>query len=74
MILVLVGVALALGGCRSQKVAADPAAKTEAAPVEVRVARAVERPLERTIEIVGSLVARESADLSFEVAGRLVSI
>ena len=48
--------------------------KTTPAPVEVRAGRLEQRAIERTIEVVGSLVARESAELAFEVSGRLASV
>jgi len=70
---VLIGVAAALSGCRSQEAVAEKAERPQP-PVEVRTGRIEERRVERTVDVAGSLLGRDSADLSFEVTGRLLSI
>src|SRR5216110_2159200 len=41
---------------------------------QVRVARAITRPVERTVTAVGSLAAQDQATLSTKVAGRLQTL
>lgn len=44
------------------------------APVEVRLARSMTGPVERTIEVVGTLFGDEEAQISAKVAGEIVEI
>ncbi len=46
-------------------------APKEAAPREVRVARAALRPMERTLQVVGTLAAQNEATVAAQVAGQL---
>jgi RND family efflux transporter MFP subunit len=51
--------------------ATKPGAPKELPSREVRVARAVSRPMERVLHVVGTLAAREEAMISAQVAGQL---
>ena len=68
--------AMLFAGCDSSQ----PASGRTAPPPhgqparQVRVARAVTRPVERTVTAVGSLAAQDQATLSTKVAGRLQTI
>ncbi len=46
-------------------------ARTDAAPRQVRVARAELRPMERVLHVVGTLSARDEATVAAEVAGKI---
>jgi RND family efflux transporter MFP subunit len=71
VVLPLIGVSL-FSSC-SRK--ADPKKTETGGPVQsVRVATAQVRPMERTITVMGSFMARERATLSVKVPGRLESI
>jgi RND family efflux transporter MFP subunit len=55
--------------------AADPkSSRPEAAPRAVRVAHAELRPMERTVQVVGTLAARDEATVAAQVAGQLEKI
>jgi RND family efflux transporter MFP subunit len=72
--LVLVGAvfALLLVSCGP---AADPkSSRPEVAPRTVRVAHAELRPMERTVQVVGTLAARDEATVAAQVAGQLEKI
>ena len=64
-----------LSSCSSEaQPSAEAAEPEEAAPLSVTTASVAERMMDQTIEVVGSLGARERVELSFEVAGRLQQI
>jgi RND family efflux transporter MFP subunit len=67
--------AILAAGCgrKEDKSAVEASSKAAAAP-EVRVAVAESRPVERAILVTGSLVADESVNLGFEVAGKLSAV
>jgi len=50
------------------------ASRADAAPRSVRVARAELRPMERTLQVVGTLAARDEATVAAQVAGQLEKI
>lgn len=64
------------GGCDKPATAQNPSAARPATPppIEVRVARSKVGPVERTIEVVGSLYGDEEATISAKVAGEIVSV
>src|SRR5712691_9672400 len=68
--------ALALAGCRSERVNADePKAKTPGPPPRaVQVIAVAERTLPRTVSATGSLAADDQVVLGTKVAGRLAEI
>lgn len=59
-------------GCRADATAERTAAE-EIAAVPVSAASVVEEPIARFIEVTGTLVAQESADVAAEIAGRVVA-
>lgn len=61
----------ALAGCGRKAPGAGVEAASRPAPVEVKVASAQARQMERSISVTGSLAPDESVNLSFEVAGTL---
>ena len=71
---VLVLVALAAVGCRSGvNSEARAAASTEVRTVNASTAAVVERPISRFVAATGTLTAEEQADVSAEIAGRVVA-
>lgn len=50
------------------------AGRADAAPRSVRVARAELRPMERALQVVGTLAARDEATIAAQVAGQLEKI
>jgi RND family efflux transporter MFP subunit len=70
--LLVAALALLLVSCGP---AADPkTSRPEAAPRAVRVAHAELRPMERTVQVVGTLAARDEATVAAQVAGQLERI
>lgn len=71
------GALLALGGCRSQSPASSAHNSSEGdstPPKQVQTARAVTRPVEDTVMVVGTLAAYDQATLKVKVPGRLQTI
>ncbi len=68
--------ALAVAGCRSERVSADePKSKTSGPPPRtVQVIAAAERTLARTVSTTGTLAADDQVVLGTKVAGRLAEI
>jgi RND family efflux transporter MFP subunit len=62
---------VALTSCGERKPSAPPGAAKDAASRSVRVARAELRPMERVLQVVGTLAAREDAAVAAQVAGQL---
>lgn len=68
-LMALAASALALASCgKSEK---HEGGRAEAAPRQVRVARAESRPLERTLGVVGTLAAHDEATVAAQVAGQI---
>jgi RND family efflux transporter MFP subunit len=67
---------VSLAGCGRRAPAGGTGveAASQPAPLEVKVATAEARQVERSISVTGSLVADESVNLSFEVAGTLAHV
>jgi membrane fusion protein, multidrug efflux system len=65
--------AVLAGACGSGKGEAKTAATVNAPAVTVKTAAAVSRPLSRFVAVTGTLTAEEQADVSAEVAGRVVA-
>ena len=65
--------AVLAGACGSGRGEAKTAAATAAPAVTVKTAAAVSRPLSRFVAVTGTLTAEEQADVSAEVAGRVVA-
>jgi HlyD family secretion protein len=57
-----------------KKDAAKTGAQREAPPRQVRVAHAAYHPMERVLQVVGTLAAREEATIGAQVAGQLEKI
>ncbi len=71
---VLAAAVLAACGSAQKQSTAAAATKTAAEPVEVRLAVAETRKVERAINVTGTLHPDESVAVSSEVAGRVVSM
>ena len=68
------GLAVLLAGCNPSGNKPKAEVKPTAPPRAVKTGLVSRQPLERTITVVGSLVARDQATLSAKVPGRLQSI
>lgn len=65
--------AVPLAGCQRPEAGAPSGADSAAAAVPVRLATAVAEPIERFIQVSGTLVAQERAEVAAEIAGRVVA-
>lgn len=63
--------ALGVAGC--QRPQAGEATPAEAEAIPVTLATAVEEPIDRFIQVSGTLVAQERAEVAAEIAGRVVA-
>jgi RND family efflux transporter MFP subunit len=74
--LIIPGLALALGaGCASEtETAASPAAAAGKPPVAVAVATVQATDLQQTVEVVGTLAPKFSADVKSEVSGTVKAV
>jgi multidrug efflux pump subunit AcrA (membrane-fusion protein) len=72
--LCILPIVLALGGCGRKSSAAGVEASSAAPPIQVKLAQAQAREVERSIAVTGSLAPDESVNLSFEVAGTLARV
>jgi multidrug efflux pump subunit AcrA (membrane-fusion protein) len=72
--LALVGAVLASLLVSCGKPTDAKAGRADGAPRSVRVARAELRPMERTLQVVGTLAARDEATVAAQVAGQLEKI
>lgn len=71
----LVAAALAAaGGCHKGVAAKDAKGKGGAAAAKVMLVAVEKRPVERTVEITGTLLGQEEATISSKVSGRIVAI
>ncbi len=72
---VLAAVALIASGCNSEAGSANPQKGAESTPaIHVTVASSRLQPVERTIEVVGTLYGDEETLISAKVAGRIIAI
>ena len=69
----LLSLASLAAGCASNSPASAAEAAAAPVPVSVAVVPVESRPLERTLRVTGSLVAEEQAEVSAELAGRVVA-
>jgi RND family efflux transporter MFP subunit len=72
--LCIIPMALALGGCNRKSSAAAMETTAPAPAIQVKLAAAQAREVERSIAVSGSLAPDESVNLSFEVAGTLARV
>ncbi|MFO7177936.1 MAG: efflux RND transporter periplasmic adaptor subunit [Pseudomonadota bacterium] len=72
--LALVGAALPVLACNSGSEPKAEAARSQEAPREVVVEKAVEMPIERAVEVSGTLAAHEQVVLAAKVAGRVAEL
>ena len=72
--LYLLAIAIALSGCSRNSAAAGVEASASAPAIQVKLAKAQSREVERSIAVTGSLAPDESVNLSFEVAGTLARV
>jgi RND family efflux transporter MFP subunit len=63
-----------MSGCAREEKKAEAASAKEAEPLEIRVARAELRQVDRAIPVTGSLHPDEAANVSAEVAGRVAAV
>ena len=73
---ITIATSLALGSITlltscGKSAAPQPSAPKESAPREVQVTRAALRPMERTLQVVGTLAAQNEATVAAQVAGQL---
>ncbi len=73
LLLAVIAAAGGVQGCRRAGGAVE-AGRPAAAPVEVQLGPVVRTPLERRIQLTGTLFGREEATLSAKVAGRVTEI
>jgi RND family efflux transporter MFP subunit len=72
--ILMVLLALAAAGCRGGvNSEASAAASSEARTVNATIAAVIEKPISRFVAATGTLTAEEQADVSAEVAGRVVA-
>jgi multidrug efflux pump subunit AcrA (membrane-fusion protein) len=67
-----VALALVLSGCGNSSSQAAAPAETKPAPVRVETARAEQQEIARFLNVSGTLVAEEEAEVAAEVQGRVV--
>ena len=72
--LCIIPMVLALGGCNRKSSAAAMETAAPAPAIQVKLAAAQTREVERSIAVSGSLAPDESVNLSFEVAGTLARV
>ncbi len=63
---------LAMAGCGSATGEAKTDSRPDVKTVNVSTAMAVEKPISRYVDVTGTLTAEEQADVSAEIAGRVV--
>lgn len=73
-LLALLGAAFATALVSCGKPADAKSGRADAAPRPVHVARAELRPMERTLQVVGTLAARDEATVAAQVAGQIEKI
>lgn len=73
-LLSILPIVLALSGCGRNSSAAGVEVISAAPPIQVKLAAAQAREVERSIAVTGSLAPDESVNLSFEVAGTLARV
>lgn len=73
-LLLVIPVVLTLGACSKQSAKTAEASAKKPDPIQVSIATAEARRLEKSILVTGSLAADESVTISPEISGRVVSI